>query len=98
MIQAWAPNARVVKAFNTLGSDTMANPASAGGPVTIAIAGNDTDAKAVIAGLVTGIGFEVVDMGDISAARFIEQMLIARGNAGRLGSPFNYYFRPVPQS
>jgi hypothetical protein len=98
MIQSWAPNARVVKAFNTLGSDTMANPASAGGPVTIAIAGNDADAKAVIAGLVTGIGFEVVDMGDLSAARFIEQMLIARGNAGRLGSPFNYYFRPVPQN
>jgi hypothetical protein len=37
-------------------------------------------------------------MGDLSAARFIEQMLIARGNAGRLGSPFNYYFRPVPQN
>ena len=98
MIQGWAPNARVVKAFNTLGSDTMANPASAGGPVTIAIAGNDADAKAVIAGLVTGIGFEVVDMGDLSAARFIEQMLIARGNAGRLGTPFNYYFRPVPHN
>lgn len=97
MIQGWAPNAKVVKAFNTLSSETMANPASAGGPVTIPIAGNDAAAKKVIAGLVTGIGFEVVDMGDLSAARFIEQMLIARGNAGRLGSPFNYYFRPVPQ-
>lgn len=98
MIQGWAPNAKVVKAFNTLSSETMADPASAGGPVTIPIAGNDADAKAVVAGLVTGIGFEVVDMGDISAARFIEQMLIARGNAGRLGSSFNYYFRPVPQN
>jgi predicted dinucleotide-binding enzyme len=98
MIQAWAPNAKVVKAFNTLGSGTMANPSSAGGPVTIPIAGNDADAKAVVAGLVTGIGFEVVDMGDISAARFIEQMLIARGNAGRVGSRFNYYFRPIPQN
>ena len=76
----------------------MANPTSAGGPMTIPIAGNDAEAKAVIAGLVTGIGFEVVDMGDISAARFIEHMLIARGNAGRLGSPFNYYFRPIPQN
>ncbi len=98
MIQAWAPNAKVVKAFNTLSSETMANPTSAGGPMTIPIAGNDAEAKAVIAGLVTGIGFEVVDMGDISAARFIEHMLIARGNAGRLGSPFNYYFRPIPQN
>ena len=98
LIQGWAPNAKVVKAFNTLGAPTMANPASAGGPVTIAIAGNDAAAKAVIAGLVTGIGFEYVDMGDLSAARFIEMMLIARGNAGTLGTPFNYYFRPVPQN
>jgi predicted dinucleotide-binding enzyme len=98
LIQSWAPNAKVVKAFNTLGSDTMANPASAGGPVTIAIAGNDPAAKAVIAGLVTGIGFEVMDMGDLSAARFIEQMLIARGNAGLVGSSFNYYFRPLPKN
>jgi 8-hydroxy-5-deazaflavin:NADPH oxidoreductase len=98
MIQAWAPNAKVVKAFNALGSDTMANPALAGGPVTIPIAGNDADAKAVIAGLVTGIGFEVVDMGDLSAARFIEQMLIARGNAGLVGASFNYYFRPIPKN
>ena len=26
----------------------------------------------------------------------IEGMLIIRGNAGTLGAPFNYYFRPVP--
>ncbi len=96
-IQSWAPNAKVVKAFNTLSSATMADPSSAGGPVTIPIAGNDPEAKAVIAGLVTGIGFEVVDMGTIGAAHAIEQMLIVRGNAGVLGSPFNYYFRPVPR-
>jgi predicted dinucleotide-binding enzyme len=98
LIQSWAPNSMVVKAFNTLPAGTMADPASAGGPVTIPIAGNDADAKAVIAGLVTGIGFEVVDMGDISAAHAIEQMLIVRGNAGTMGAPFNYYFRPVPQN
>jgi predicted dinucleotide-binding enzyme len=98
LIQSWAPNSMVVKAFNTLSSETMANPSVAGGPVTIPIAGNDADAKAVIAGLVTGIGFEVVDMGDISAAHAIEQMLIVRGNAGTMGAPFNYYFRPVPQN
>ncbi len=98
MIQSWAPNARVVKAFNTLGAGTMANPSSAGGPVTIPIAGDDADAKAVVASLVTGIGFEVVDMGDLSAAHVIEGMLIIRGNAGSLGQPFNYYFRPVPEN
>lgn len=96
MIQGWAPNAMVVKAFNTLGAPTMADPSSAGGPVTIPIAGNNAEAKAVIAGLVTGIGFEVVDMGGISAAHVIEGMLIIRGNAATMGAPFNYYFRPAP--
>ena len=94
MIQDWAPNAMVVKAFNTLSAAVMADPASAGGPVTIPIAGNDAGAKAVIANLVTGIGFEVVDMGGIASAHAIEQMLIVRGNAS---TPYNYYFRPVPQ-
>ncbi len=97
MIQSWAPGARVVKAFNTLGAPTMTDPSSAGGPVTIPIAGNDPAAKATIAALVEGIGFDVVDMGDLSAARVLEGMLIARGNAAALGKPFNYYFRPVPQ-
>jgi predicted dinucleotide-binding enzyme len=98
MIQGWAPNAKVVKAFNTLSSTTMADPASAGGPVTIPIVGNDEGAKAFVAELVKGMGFEVVDMGPIIFAHALEQMLIARGNAGVLGTPFNYYFRPVPAS
>ena len=88
------PNAMVVKAFNTLAAGTMANPASAGGPVTIPIAGNNPDAKATISSLITGIGFEVVDMGNISASQVLEKMLVERGNAN---ITFNYYFRPVPQ-
>lgn len=96
MIQGWAPNAKVVKAFNTLGAGTMANPAEAGGRMTIPIVGDDAAAKAVIAELVRGIGFDAVDMGGIEFAHALEQMLIVRGNAAVLGSPFNYYFRPVP--
>jgi predicted dinucleotide-binding enzyme len=96
LIQGWAPDARVVKAFNTLSSVTMADPSSAGGTVTIPIVGNDPEAKAVVSELVTGIGFDVVDMGTIESAHALEQMLIVRGNAGVLGKPFNYYFRPVP--
>jgi hypothetical protein len=97
MIQSWAPGAMVVKAFNTLSSETMANPELAGGTVTIPIVGDDAGAKAVVAGLVKGIGFDAVDMGGLEFAGTLEQMLIVRGNAGVLGSPFNYYFRPVPR-
>ena len=94
IIQDWVPDAMVVKAFNTLAAGTMANPDSAGGPVTIPIAGNDLEAKEMIASLITGIGFEVVDMGDITASLVLEKMLVERGNAN---ITFNYYFRPVPQ-
>lgn len=95
MIQGWAPNARVVKAFNTLSAEIMTNPSAAGGAVTIPIAGNDPQAKAVVSGLVTGLGFDVVDMGSIESAHLLEQMLVVRGNADR---PFNYYFRPLPSA
>ena len=96
MIQGWAPDARVVKAFNTLSAETMTDPSLAGGTVTIPIAGNDPQAKAVVSGLVTGLGFDVVDMGGIESAQAMEQMLVVRGTAGALGQPFNYYFRPMP--
>lgn len=96
MIQSWAPGATVVKAFNTLAAGIMADPSTAGGPVTIPICGDDADAKATIAGLVTGIGFEVVDVGNLSAAHTLEGMLILKGNAGALGKTINYYFRPMP--
>ena len=96
MIQSWAPGAIVVKAFNTLAAGIMADPSTAGGPVTIPICGDDAEAKAVISALVTGIGFDVVDVGNLSAAHTLEGMLILKGNAGALGKPYNYYLRPVP--
>jgi predicted dinucleotide-binding enzyme len=96
MIQSWAPQAKVVKAFNTLSSETMADPSLAGGTVSIPIVGNDSEAKKVVAGLVRDVGFDVVDMGSIVFAHALEEMLIVRANAGTLGHPFNYYFRPVP--
>jgi hypothetical protein len=75
MVQGWAPDAMVVKAFNTLVSATMADPASAGGSMSIPIAGNDASAKMRVASLVTGIGFEVVDFG------FAIQFLFSAGSA-----------------
>ena len=81
-IQALAPDAFVVKAFSTLGTDTMLDPASAGGPVSIPIAGDDPNAKRVVAALVSAIGFEPVDVGPLRYAHVIEGLHYLRYNAG----------------
>jgi len=95
LIQAAAPNARVVKAFNTLNWRQMVDPETAGGPITIPIAGDDAEAKAVVAEIVEGMGLEAVDVGPLRYARVLEEMLVMWANS--LGAaPFNYYLRPMP--
>ncbi len=92
-IQRWAPQARVVKAFNTMGWETMVDPDSTGGPVTVPIVGDDPEAKAVVAGLIEGMGLEPVDLGPIRYAHVVEGLYLVWGNARALGNPFHYHFR-----
>ena len=96
LIQAAAPGAHVVKAFNTLNYQTMINPAEAGGPVTIPIVGDDAESKRMIADLAEGMGFEVIDLGPLRYARTLEEMLVIWVNARALGKPFEYHLRRRP--
>jgi predicted dinucleotide-binding enzyme len=98
IIQQLAPGAYVVKAFNTLSSETMAEPATAGGPVSVPIAGNDAQAKQRVSALIAGIGLEPVDVGPVRYARIIEGLYYLRSNARMLRQPFNYHFRQQPGS
>jgi NADPH-dependent F420 reductase len=97
-IQQWAPEARVVKAFNTMTAGLMTNPASAGGPVTIALAGDDAAAKSFVAELAHGIGFETMDFGPVRYAHVIEGMFHVWGNARRTGTPFEFFMRRPPSN
>lgn len=99
LIQGWAPQAYVVKAFNTLNWRTMVDPDSAGGPVSIPLVGDNAEAKATVAALVTGMGLEPIDLGPVRYAHHVEGMLIVWINnrfAG--GEAFDYYLRRVPPS
>jgi predicted dinucleotide-binding enzyme len=97
LIQAAAPGAFVVKAFNTLNWQQMVNPETAGGPITIMLAGDNADAKATVAGLVRGMRLEAVDVGGLEYAHVLEEMLVMWANSlGR--QRFNYYLRPQPQN
>ena len=69
-----APDARVVKAFNTVGAEVMADPELDGVAATMPLAGDDPDAKELVAGLARDLGFEPLDVGDLSAAVHLENL------------------------
>ena len=97
LIQEAAPGARVVKAFNTLNWVQMVDPETAGGPITIMLAGDDADAKAKVAEIVRGMDLDAHDVGGLEYAHVLEEMLVMW--AGSMGSqPFNYYLRPMPSN
>jgi NADPH-dependent F420 reductase len=89
-----APGAHVVKAFSTLGAETMLDPEVAGGPVTVPIVGDDRAAKERVATLAREIGLEAVDVGPLRHARIIEGLHYLRANA--YGGRINYHLPRDP--
>jgi predicted dinucleotide-binding enzyme len=73
-LQAAHPQARLVKAFNSVGSARMVNPTFAGGRPTMFYCGNDPTAKGVVARILEEFGWEAADMGSAVAARAIEPL------------------------
>ena len=73
-LQREFPQARFVKAFNSVGSARMIDPMFPSGPPTMFIAGNDADAKIVATRLLAEVGWDVADMGTAVAARAIEPL------------------------
>ena len=71
------PETRVVKTLNTLNADLMAHPEElADGELTVFVAGNDADAKRVVIALLAQLRHrDVIDLGDITAARGVEMWL-----------------------
>lgn len=72
-LQAKAPNAHFVKAFNSVGAAHMVNPKFASTP-TMFICGNDANAKQAVGELLGKFGWEVCDVGLVQAARPIESL------------------------
>jgi predicted dinucleotide-binding enzyme len=71
LVAQWTPRARVCKAMNQIGAPMMDHPALPGTPAML-ICGDDEAAKAITAGLVTELGFETIDAGDLKLARLLE--------------------------
>lgn len=71
-IAAALPDSRVVKAFNTTFAATLASGAVGPVPTTVLIAGDDADAKALLADVVTAGGLRAIDAGSLRRARELE--------------------------
>jgi NADPH-dependent F420 reductase len=71
-IAAALPDSRVVKAFNTNFASTLDSGSVGPLTTTVLIAGDDADAKSLVAKLVTDGGLEAIDAGALSRARELE--------------------------
>jgi 8-hydroxy-5-deazaflavin:NADPH oxidoreductase len=69
-LQTLFPNAKVVKCFNQTGFGNMAKPR---GSIMFAC-GNDKEATYKVAELASSIGFEAMNIGDLSKARLLEPL------------------------
>ncbi len=73
-IAAALPQSQVLKAFNTTFAATLS--AATVGPLTttVLVAGDDSAAKALLAGIITAAGLGVIDVGPLKRARELESM------------------------
>ena len=75
-LQAARPDARFVKAFNSVGNNRMVNPTFSDGKPTMFICGNDDEARKVVTKVLDQFGWDVQDLGKAEAARAIEPLCI----------------------
>jgi predicted dinucleotide-binding enzyme len=67
-------DARVIKAFNTIGAEHYLDTIFSGQAASMFIAGDDAEAKKIVGQLASDIGFDVVDCGGLNAAGLVEKL------------------------
>ena len=73
-VQRALPESHVVKAFNSVGVEMMTDARFGDQLATMLIAGNDDVAKSQVTALVAEFGWDVVDLGGIDQAFYLEAM------------------------
>jgi len=75
-IASAVPGAKVVKAFNTVFAQVLAEGASLGDGQTVPVfvAGDDAQAKSAVSEIARSIGFETIDAGGLKNARYLEPL------------------------
>lgn len=94
IVQAAAPDALVVKAFNTVSWQSMISPKDSDGPLYVPIAGNDKAAKEKVAAMVKAMGLVPFDLGPIEVAHWTEYAaVVALNNRFSERQNFDLVFR-----
>jgi 8-hydroxy-5-deazaflavin:NADPH oxidoreductase len=94
--------AKVVKAFNTVFAQVLGDrpPSASGAKVQVFYAGDDDAAKRSVRSLIESMGFEPLDAGPLSNARYLEPMgmlNIYLGYAAKMGTDIAPAVRKVSQ-
>jgi 8-hydroxy-5-deazaflavin:NADPH oxidoreductase len=93
LLQREVPEARFVKAFNSVGSAFMVNPQFEGGRPTMFICGNDEPAKKTVSTVLDQFGWETADMGKVEASRAIEPLCMLWCIPGFLRNEWTHAFK-----
>lgn len=75
-LQARLPEARVVKTFNQIGAEFIADPAALERRPVMFAAGDDDAARQLALNLVKEAGFEAIDAGPLTNARHLESLAV----------------------
>jgi len=93
-VQRALPDAKVVKAFNTIGSAYFIDPSFTEGSPTMLIAGDDGPAKELVSDVLTDFGWaEPVDLGGIEGSRELEAICIAWVKIGGQRGAWDHGFK-----
>lgn len=92
-IQKILPDAKLVKAFNSVGNAYMYKPNFPAGTPTMFICGNDEEAKKTVTDILSSFGWETEDMGRAEAARAIEPLCILWCIPGFIRNQWTHAFK-----
>jgi hypothetical protein len=80
------PTTKIVKAFNATFAEVYTARISGldGRPLTIFYAGDDFEAKRIVCGLITTLGYDAVDAGPLENSRYLEPLSLLNIQLGRV--------------
>ncbi len=93
-VQRALPDAKVVKAFNTIGNPYFVDPSFSEGQPTMLIAGDDEGAKHKVGDVLADFGWsDVVDIGGIEGSRELEAVCILWVKIGGTRGSWDHGFK-----